>query len=144
MNNSEDKTYLCLELILSLIMGAFLVFISLYGVDTANICFSGETQMVRVDSILPKQRRDKRTKVLFSENEVMYRAEWAPHSVKVGDEIEVYSKASFIFDKSCRICTNISFYEIAWIIICGLASLYGVFVFFRHFIRCLVQIIKSQ
>lgn len=144
MNNSEDKTYLCLKLILSLFIGVFLVFMSLSCVDTANICFRGETQMVRVDSILPKPTRDKRTKVLFSENEVMYRAEWAPHSVKVGDIIEVYSKASFIFDKSYRICTNISFYEIAWNIICGLGSLYGVFVFFRQFIRCLLQIIKSH
>jgi hypothetical protein len=113
----------------------------LYGVETTIIC-SSETQIVRVDSILPKVGRDGRTSVLFSENEITYTAEWAPHSVKVGDEIEVYSKASFIFDKSYRICTNIAFYEIAWIIICGLASLYGVFVFFRHFIRCLVQIIK--
>ncbi len=143
MNNSEDKTYLYLKLILSLIMGFLTVSMFLYGVETAIIC-SSETQIVRVDSILPKVGRDGRTSVLFSENEITYTAEWAPHSVKVGDEIEVYSKASFIFDKSYRICTNIAFYEIAWIIICGLASLYGVFVFFRHFIRCLVQIIKSQ
>ena len=143
MNNSEDKTYLWLKLILSLFMGVLTVSMFLYGVETAIIC-SSETQIVRVDSILPKVGHDGRTSVLFSENEITYTAEWAPHSVKVGDEIEVYSKASFIFDKSCRICTNIAFYEIAWIIICGLASLYGVFVFFRHFIRCLVQIIKSQ
>ena len=143
MNNSEDKTYLYLKLILSLIMGFLTVSMFLYGVETAIIC-SSETQIVRVDSILPKVGRDGRTSVLFSENEITYTAEWAPHSVKVGDEIEVYSKASFIFDKSYRICTNIAFYEIAWIIICGLASLYGVFVFFKHFIRCLVQIIKSQ
>lgn len=143
MNNSEDKTYLYLKLILSLIMGFLTVSMFLYGVETAIIC-SSETQIVRVDSILPKVGRDGRTSVLFSENEITYTAEWAPHSVKVGDEIEVYSKASFIFDKSYRICTNIAFYEIAWIIICGLASLYGVFVFFRHFICCLVQIIKSQ
>jgi hypothetical protein len=143
MNNSEDKTYLYLKLILSLIMGFLTVSMFLYGVETAIIC-SSETQIVRVDSILPKVGRDGRTSVLFSENEITYTAEWAPHSVKVGDKIEVYSKASFIFDKSYRICTNIAFYEIAWIIICGLASLYGVFVFFRHFIRCLVQIIKSQ
>lgn len=143
MNNSEDKTYLCLKLILSLYMGFLTVSMFLYGVETTIIC-SSETQIVRVDSILPKVGRDGRTSVLFSENEITYTAEWAPHSVKVGDEIEVYSKASFIFDKSYRICTNIAFYEIAWIIICGLASLYGVFVFFRHFIRCLVQIIKSQ
>lgn len=143
MNNSEDKTYLYLKLILSLIMGFLTVSMFLYGVETAIIC-SSETQIVRVDSILPKVGRDGRTSVLFSENEITYTAEWAPHSVKVGDEIEVYSKASFIFDKSYRICTNIAFYEIAWIIICGLASLYGVFVFFKHFIRCLLQIIKSQ
>ena len=143
MNNSEDKTYLYLKLILSLIMGFLTVSMFLYGVETAIIC-SSETQIVRVDSILPKVGRDGRTSVLFSENEITYTAEWAPHSVKVGDEIEVYSKASFIFDKSYRICTNIAFYEIALIIICGLASFYGVFVFFRHFIRCLVQIIKSQ
>lgn len=143
MNNSEDKTYLCLKLILSLYMGFLTVSMFLYGVETTIIC-SSETQIVRVDSILPKVGRDGRTSVLFSENEITYTAEWAPHSVKVGDEIEVYSKASFIFDKSYRICTNIAFYEIAWIIICGLASLYGVFVFFRQFIRCLVQIIKSH
>lgn len=143
MNNSEDKTYLCLKLILSLCMGFLTVSMFLYGVETTIIC-SSETQIVRVDSILPKVGRDGRTSVLFSENEITYTAEWAPHSVKVGDEIEVYSKASFIFDKSYRICTNIAFYEIAWIIICGLGSLYGVFVFFRQFIRCLVQIIKSQ
>ncbi len=143
MNNSEDKTYLCLKLILSLYMGFLTVSMFLYGVETTIIC-SSETQIVRVDSILPKVGRDGRTSVLFSENEITYTAEWAPHSVKVGDEIEVYSKASFIFDKSYRICTNIAFYEIAWIIICGLGSLYGVFVFFRQFIRCLLQIIKSQ
>ena len=142
MNNSEDKTYLCLKLILSLIMGAFLVFISLCGVDTAIVCSSGETQIVRVDSILPKIGRDGTTTVLFSENEITYRAEWAPHSVKVGDEIEVYSVVSFFYKN--RICTNIPFYVVAWYIICGLGSLYGVFVFFRQFIRCLVQIIKSH
>ena len=100
--------------------------LSACGVETAIIC-SSETQIVRVDSILPKIGRDGTTTVLFSENEITYRAEWAPHSVKVGDEIEVYSIVSFFYKN--RICTNIPFYVVAWYIICGLGSLYGVFVF---------------